>query len=557
MEVTIQLEEYFNNSKHSSWIGIQNFQGIREYTKIPLAPLTLIYGQNSAGKSTIHDALEFISSFFSGTWNHETTCDYLDRWANHKRYSESSDKGFRGDPSYVIISLSSYITESDYFCWETDHFNNRHFLRDHPIYNLFSCSDQGIGFQLVLHFSTDDKNQWYVNYLGLVLGDDYLFELITDPEKKTENSDLYCLYKLNTHHPAYTYLDSHFENSLTNLISGSFEHYSNDCWLVIRNAELSSSLNWKKPLDWFSYDLENFEELPREVPIVRDLLIGLIMVPSLAAANRFNYKSIPPLRPIPSKRDAVIRLNLINQQFSDHWHFLAKQVCLKSINEYYPSETDQRSTWLDAIDQINRVLSHSHFLGTGYQITGSCFFLAPLDLFSDALGDIKYIRETLINKLDAEVHLKLLDTKSGKLIDIEDVGVGISQIIPVLVAISLGNQVYIQQPELHLHPKLQAQLADAFIEFLNKPLSGSNFIVESHSEHFLLRLLRRIRETNRSDIRHQLFGLTADQVSVLYVDKMEDGSSKVIPLRISADGEFIDRWPYGFFTERDGELFDE
>jgi hypothetical protein len=72
-----------------------------------------------------------------------------------------------------------------------------------------------------------------------------------------------------------------------------------------------------------------------------------------------------------------------------------------------------------------------------------------------------------------------------------------------------------------------------------------------------LRLLRRIRETSKSDIKNKLIGLSAEHVSVLYVDKLEDGSSKIFPLRISHDGEFIDRWPNGFFTERDGDLFDE
>ena len=83
------------------------------------------------------------------------------------------------------------------------------------------------------------------------------------------------------------------------------------------------------------------------------------------------------------------------------------------------------------------------------------------------------------------------------MIEIEDVGVGISQIIPVLEAIFSHSRVFVQQPELHLHPKLQAQLADVFVEITSKNIDGyilhPCFIIESHSEHFLLRLLRRIR----------------------------------------------------------------
>jgi predicted ATPase len=155
--------------------------------------------------------------------------------------------------------------------------------------------------------------------------------------------------------------------------------------------------------------------------------------------------------------------------------------------------------------------------------------------------------------LEAEVHLRLRYIPDDLLLEIEDVGVGISQVIPVLLAAN-SSHVYIQQPELHLHPRLQAQLADVFIEQVSRdPI----FVIETHSEHFLLRILRRIRETYRSDIAHTLFSLKAEDVVVLYVDKTKEGTSSIVQLRISAEGEFIDRWPNGFFTERDGELFDE
>ena len=151
------------------------------------------------------------------------------------------------------------------------------------------------------------------------------------------------------------------------------------------------------------------------------------------------------------------------------------------------------------------------------------------------------------------MHLRLRYIPDDLLLEIEDVGVGISQVIPVLLAAN-SSRVYIQQPELHLHPRLQAQLADVFVEQVSR---APIFVIETHSEHFLLRLLRRIRETYRSDITHTLFSLKAEDVVVLYVDKTKEGTSNIVQLRLSEEGEFIDRWPNGFFTERDGELFDE
>ena len=134
-----------------------------------------------------------------------------------------------------------------------------------------------------------------------------------------------------------------------------------------------------------------------------------------------------------------------------------------------------------------------------------------------------------------------------------------------------GGIVHIQQPELHLHPKLQAQLADVFIKGVNEEEFSHFFLLESHSEHLLLRMLRRIRESNATKstqaempagsgavvnlnkIRER--HLTADQVSVVYVSKDENGITQLKPLRLNDDGEFLDRWPDGFFTERDRELF--
>ena len=100
-----------------------------------------------------------------------------------------------------------------------------------------------------------------------------------------------------------------------------------------------------------------------------------------------------------------------------------------------------------------------------------------------------------------------------------DTGVGISQVVPVIIAALSSNQRkwIIEQPELHLHPKAQAELGDLFIQG-SQSSQGPNhwFIIETHSEHLILRLLRRVRET------YQLFGnskypIHPDGLAVAYV----------------------------------------
>ena len=137
---------------------------------------------------------------------------------------------------------------------------------------------------------------------------------------------------------------------------------------------------------------------------------------------------------------------------------------------------------------------------------------------------------------------------------VADVGVGISQVLPVVVAALDTDRpgiTAIEQPELHLHPRMQVELGDLFAQPLD---DGRVFLIENHSEHLMLRLLRRIEEAHSGELPEGKPALRPDQVSVVFVEQV-DGEVRATPLRIDETGEFIDRWPHGFFRERAAELF--
>jgi hypothetical protein len=137
-----------------------------------------------------------------------------------------------------------------------------------------------------------------------------------------------------------------------------------------------------------------------------------------------------------------------------------------------------------------------------------------------------------------------------------DVGVGISQLIPVLVAALDGSatMTIVEQPELHLHPKAQVALGDLFIHAINRKDNESSYLIETHSEHLLLRLLRRIRETNEGSLPQGLSPLTPDELAINFVESRA-GLSKITKIPVDRDGEFTVPWPHGFFEERAEELF--
>lgn len=147
-----------------------------------------------------------------------------------------------------------------------------------------------------------------------------------------------------------------------------------------------------------------------------------------------------------------------------------------------------------------------------------------------------------------------LEDDNGRRLNFSEVGSGVSYVMPVLVALWGADRSWIEQPELHLHPAAQCELGDVVIRAFNR---GRFSIIETHSEHLLLRVLRRIRQTANGPTADPELRCHAEAVSILYFEPLPDGSTKVRPIRVSRSGDFMDRWPHGFFAERDRELLDE
>ncbi len=155
--------------------------------------------------------------------------------------------------------------------------------------------------------------------------------------------------------------------------------------------------------------------------------------------------------------------------------------------------------------------------------------------------------------------LTIIDRQTGTPVSHRDVGLGLSQILPVLVS-AIGNSdrlLMIEQPEIHLHPGLQAQLGDVFIRSSlgdrNSGGKGNMFILETHSEHLILRIMRRIRDTTKGTLPKGIPPVHPNDVAVLFVEPSPSGCI-VREMELNERGEFVKAWPGGFFEEGLNEI---
>jgi hypothetical protein len=186
--------------------------------------------------------------------------------------------------------------------------------------------------------------------------------------------------------------------------------------------------------------------------------------------------------------------------------------------------------------------------------------------------------------------VRLFDERLQTEVALSDVGFGISQILPIIragIVAKFGNTqrrsprdirdfsrrirslILVEQPEIHIHPKAQAELGEFFAETIrdqrDQHISDSErssrlsaetsiestneiqWVIETHSEALLLRLLKLVRKGE----------LLPGDIAINYVQIDRSlGSASVTEIEVSPEGNFLSEWPNGFFEERMDELFD-
>lgn len=165
------------------------------------------------------------------------------------------------------------------------------------------------------------------------------------------------------------------------------------------------------------------------------------------------------------------------------------------------------------------------------------------------LGIIQQFRVKPVAKGRKEYEVLVKTSADSPEVKLTDVGFGVSQVLPALVQsfyCPAGSTLWMEQPEIHLHPMAQSNLADAMISavqsYENGQPRGIQLIIETHSEHFLTRLQRRVAER----------AIRPEDIAVYFAKNKKNGA-ELEELKLDNSGEILN-WPENFFGDEMGDI---
>ena len=162
--------------------------------------------------------------------------------------------------------------------------------------------------------------------------------------------------------------------------------------------------------------------------------------------------------------------------------------------------------------------------------------------------------EITLKEVTSGLFTIMLKDENGVETNLIDNGYGISQVLPIVTEVIRletqsnkrtesrhNNFLLLEQPELHLHPAAQSDLADLFVGCALANIGKNRIIIETHSEHLIRKLQVLVASKDCS--------ITKDMVRIYYVDKDEKGNSYGEEMIRHDNGKFEKPWPSGFFDK--------
>lgn len=613
-------------------IWLNNFKAFdRKGVFVPVAPITLLFGENSAGKSSILQALRLVSSLLMGEIT-ETNVDFrswgldlsdLGNLLNRKDEQRPSDREFNfgfwfADELEDPTARPPWIEENTWLSSMVDWNIQQEYFREQPwigpksTWLTFKVSD----LEKPENYDPKYDPEKYDNIVGLYISE---IRYVT----------VFCNSIWTYSHETQTYNSSRFKSNLgekseelepitghtlkvvpkngkaqftfqTTGESENSEELSLRCWLELRFHKAINAIDaWMAPM----IHLGPSRKIPEEAdynPIERK---GSDQ--SMARAESIAWKAlknnegsiIERLNDWLGKHHLdthfewrcfpIISWGIVKQFVNAGWEerpLLGTNIHLDETStvEFLDKYKNLNNNSIIRIQFIEECIEKERKQTDQKNIDSNTKYISHLEISLKSLLKFYYA-----NKLDQYLNL-LYDLKRNCSVTFANIGQGMHNMVPILVhsLIDRDTLQLIEQPELHLHPRLQAELGDLFVQGIQ---NGNRFLVETHSEHLMLRLLRRIRETSDHPSRQE-FKLDLSDLKILHVSSREldpeerkvlreqalfqEGLDTGVPddlllslfsinkntvrvevIPITPNGDLEINWPGGFFPERLREIY--
>jgi predicted ATPase len=513
-------------SKFPYYLSLENYRAFRKCENIPIKPITLIYGENSSGKSSLVDAyLHFLK--FNAQNDTSDAKHIFDRVSFPEHFKKYEKLGFRAhgikpneEPSLISVSHLAY---------DSKYFHGSEKLRtDYSVAFMDIELDDDLGHE---QFSWKDISRTSITPDAF-------------PRLRFDGGEFSTLKTTLGKNNILESLLTSFSSRMSNF--HSYELFASEVLGIAPEKDAWKSL--MAAIDSVRKSKKDLMKLSNSLSQVKPTKGRLI-----TSGRRSDS---PEFKLLKNALERGIRSTLTDYEEPPFPSmFIDEKRSYIDSDQVYNVIPNEESWYQSRIHDVETALHNEWViskLGVDWangwmRERGNSGFIYDLTLENIFKNDSKEV---------FGYRLGLFDKLRGAKRKFQEVGSGFTYIMPLVLA-SLSEAwglVVCKQPELHLHPKMQCEIGDLLIEGMNFRARDPGdphheFVIETHSENILLRILRRIRETANGDLANDLMHVTPDDVSIIYVENKGELGSEAYEIPIDEDGNLMREWPKGFFEE--------